>query len=152
MPHVVTKSDLVQVAAKASNLSKAAAGEAVNAVFDAIGARWLVGIARNLVAHPGLDDDGLRWLAFERLSGQAAPPEKAPLAAAVATTLPPPSAARLVDLASHRDDAAGFAATAAAWVRDASAYIAPPSASSTCAVTSTTMHGPKCGSTIAGLL
>ena len=36
MPHVVTKSDLVQVAAKASNLSKAAAGEAVNAVFDAI--------------------------------------------------------------------------------------------------------------------
>ena len=36
MPHVVTKSDLVQVAAKAGNLSKAAAGEAVNAVFDAI--------------------------------------------------------------------------------------------------------------------
>src|SRR6266850_3601947 len=36
MPHVVTKSDLVQVAAKASNLSKAAAGEAVNALFDAI--------------------------------------------------------------------------------------------------------------------
>ena len=36
MPHVVTKSDLVEVAAKASNLSKAAAGEAVNAVFDAI--------------------------------------------------------------------------------------------------------------------
>ena len=36
MPHVVTKSDLVQAAAKASNLSKAAAGEAVNAVFDAI--------------------------------------------------------------------------------------------------------------------
>ncbi len=36
MPHVVTKSDLVQVAAKASNLSRAAAGEAVNAVFEAI--------------------------------------------------------------------------------------------------------------------
>jgi nucleoid DNA-binding protein len=36
MPHVVTKSDLVQAAAKASNLSRAAAGEAVNAVFDAI--------------------------------------------------------------------------------------------------------------------
>jgi len=36
MPHVVTKSDLVQVAAKAGNLSKAAAGEAVNAVFEAI--------------------------------------------------------------------------------------------------------------------
>src|ERR1700704_1041117 len=36
MPTVVTKSDLVQVAAKAGNLSKAAAGEAVNALFDAI--------------------------------------------------------------------------------------------------------------------
>src|SRR5437763_17074791 len=36
MGHVVTKSDLVQVAAKAGNLSRAAAGEAVNAVFDAI--------------------------------------------------------------------------------------------------------------------
>jgi DNA-binding protein HU-beta len=36
MPSVVTKSDLVQAAARASNLSKAAAGEAVNAVFDAI--------------------------------------------------------------------------------------------------------------------
>ena len=36
MPHVVTKADLVQVAAKAGNMSKAAAGEAVNAVFEAI--------------------------------------------------------------------------------------------------------------------
>ena len=36
MPHVVTKSDLVEVAAKAGNVSKSAAGEAVNAVFDAI--------------------------------------------------------------------------------------------------------------------
>jgi DNA-binding protein HU-beta len=36
MPTVVTKSDLVQVAAKAGNLSRSAAGEAVNAVFDAI--------------------------------------------------------------------------------------------------------------------
>ncbi len=36
MSHVVTKTDLVQVAAKAGNVSKAAAGEAVNAVFEAI--------------------------------------------------------------------------------------------------------------------
>jgi DNA-binding protein HU-beta len=36
MPHVVTKSDLVEAAARASNLSKSAAGEAVNAVFEAI--------------------------------------------------------------------------------------------------------------------
>jgi DNA-binding protein HU-beta len=36
MPHVVTKSDLVQVAAKAGNVSKVAAGEVVDAVLDAI--------------------------------------------------------------------------------------------------------------------
>jgi DNA-binding protein HU-beta len=36
MPSVVTKSDLVSAAARAGNLSKSAAGEAVNAVFDAI--------------------------------------------------------------------------------------------------------------------
>jgi DNA-binding protein HU-beta len=36
MPSTVTKSDLVEVAAKAGNVSKSAAGEAVNAVFDAI--------------------------------------------------------------------------------------------------------------------
>ncbi len=33
---VVTKSDLVEAAAKAGNVSKSAAGEAVNAVFHAI--------------------------------------------------------------------------------------------------------------------
>ena len=36
MPSVVTKSDLVEAAAKATNISKTAAGEAVNAVFNAI--------------------------------------------------------------------------------------------------------------------
>jgi len=36
MPSVVTKADLVEAAAKAGNLSKSAAGEAVNAVFDVI--------------------------------------------------------------------------------------------------------------------
>jgi nucleoid DNA-binding protein len=32
----VTKADLVEAAARAGNLSKSSAGEAVNAVFDAI--------------------------------------------------------------------------------------------------------------------
>jgi DNA-binding protein HU-beta len=36
VPSVVTKSDLVHAAARAGNLSKSAAGDAVNAVFDAI--------------------------------------------------------------------------------------------------------------------
>ena len=36
MPSVITKSDLVQAAAKAGNLSRSEAGDAVNAVFEAI--------------------------------------------------------------------------------------------------------------------
>jgi DNA-binding protein HU-beta len=36
MPTVVTKSDLIVVAAKAGNVTKTAAGDAVNAVFEAI--------------------------------------------------------------------------------------------------------------------
>jgi nucleoid DNA-binding protein len=36
MPTVVTKSDLVQVAAKAGNISRTAAGEAVSGVLGAI--------------------------------------------------------------------------------------------------------------------
>jgi DNA-binding protein HU-beta len=36
MRSVITKSDLVQAAAKAGNLNRSAAGEAVNAVFEAI--------------------------------------------------------------------------------------------------------------------
>ena len=36
MPSVVTKAALVEAAAQAGNLSRLAAGEAVNAVFDAI--------------------------------------------------------------------------------------------------------------------
>ena len=36
MASVVTKADLVQAAARAGNLSRIEAGEAVNAVFDAI--------------------------------------------------------------------------------------------------------------------
>jgi DNA-binding protein HU-beta len=36
MPSVVTKSDLVRVVAKSGHLSKVAAGEAVNAMFEAI--------------------------------------------------------------------------------------------------------------------
>ena len=44
--------------------------------LDAIGVHWLAGVAANLLAYPGLDDDGLRWLAFECFSGVSAPREK----------------------------------------------------------------------------
>jgi len=50
MPAVITKSDLVQAAAKAGNLSRSEAGEAVNAVFEAI----VTGVAKgNRVAVVG---------------------------------------------------------------------------------------------------
>src|SRR5579871_383917 len=52
-----------------------------SARLDAIGARWLEGVAKNLLAHPGRDDDGLRWLAFEELSGRDAPSNKRHLVA-----------------------------------------------------------------------
>ena len=97
--------------------------------LDAIGARWLAGVARNLVSHPGLDDDGLRWFAFEHLSGRPAPPEKASLVAAVAKRLPPQIAARLSDLVAQRDDAVAFAPAASAWAVEAAAFIAASTAS-----------------------
>ena len=96
--------------------------------LDARGSRWLPGIARNLVAHPGAEDDGLRWLAFEMLAGRSAPPGKIPLAAAVRATLPPPLLDELAGLSAWVDDQSRFAAAAAAWVRKAQGYVPPSSA------------------------
>ena len=84
--------------------------------LDALGAGWLPGIARNLLAHPGADDDGLRWLVFESLSGQAAPQEKAALATHVRTALPRDLVRALDDLRDRMRDQSGFAESAAAWV------------------------------------
>lgn len=101
--------------------------------LDALGARWLRGIARNLVANPGRDEDGVRWLAFETLSGRAAPPEKTCLAAAVRTALPTRLVAGLEGLAPHLNDQPTFAAAAAAWVLEAAPLIpqveSPPASS-----------------------
>ena len=57
--------------------------------LDAIGAQSLTGVASNLLAHPGPDRDGLRWLAFEVFSGRSSPAVKTELAAAVRASLPP---------------------------------------------------------------
>jgi cobaltochelatase CobT len=93
--------------------------------LDALGARWLPGIARNLLAHPGAEDDGIRWLAFEAFSGQSAPGEKARLAAAVREQLPERLVRELHDLAGRAGDQETFAAAAAAWIRAAAAHIPP---------------------------
>src|SRR4029434_6298150 len=56
--------------------------------LDALGAGWLPGIARNLLAHPGAEDDGVRWLVFEAISGRSAPREKHALTERVKAELP----------------------------------------------------------------
>jgi len=91
--------------------------------LDAIGVHWLAGVAKNLLSHPGADNDGVRWLAFESLSGQPAPPEKRRLVEAVRSALP----ARLIDelaaLRDHVSDPQHVAAMAAAWSRSASGIL-----------------------------
>jgi cobaltochelatase CobT len=91
--------------------------------LDAIGVQWLAGVAKNLMAHPGADNDGVRWLAFECLSGRSTPPEKTRLVDAVRSSLP----ARLVDeltaLHAHLTDHQHIARAAAAWSRAAGAAL-----------------------------
>ena len=91
--------------------------------LDALGANWLAGIARNLLAHPGADDDGVRWLVFETVSGRAAPMDKAPLTARVKSELPKDLLDGLTVLRDAAGDQSAFAAAAAEWVRAAKTYI-----------------------------
>jgi cobaltochelatase CobT len=96
--------------------------------LDSLGARWLPGIAHNLLAHPGADEDGLRWLAFVIVSGRNAPREKRTRADAVRDALPVHLRDGLRDLAAYVDDQERFAAAAAAWVHNAGSHL-PPSPS-----------------------
>ena len=91
--------------------------------LDALGTGWLPGIARNLLAHPGADDDGVRWLVFETISGRTAPKEKQLLAASVRTHLPRELADGLSELRRCAADQTAFAAAAAAWVLAAQGYV-----------------------------
>jgi len=82
--------------------------------LDALGARWLEGVARNLLAHPGADADGLRWLAFEIFSGRSAPAEKTALVGRVRAALPTALIAEFTRSSSMIGDQSAFAAVAAA--------------------------------------
>jgi cobaltochelatase CobT len=93
--------------------------------LDAIGARWLAGIARNLVAHPGAAPETLRWLAFEHLSGMAGPPEKSAAVAALRSRLPAPLLDSLDTLSTHLRSPDAFPEAAAEWVRRALRHIPP---------------------------
>jgi cobaltochelatase CobT len=91
--------------------------------LDAIGVQWLAGVAKNLMAHPGADNDGVRWLAFECVSGRAAPPEKTPLAAAIRSALPAGLLEDLTALRARIADHQYAAAWAATWSRTAAAIL-----------------------------
>ena len=98
--------------------------------LDALGARWLPGIAHNLLAHPGADDDGLRWLAFAVWSSQQPPASKQAAVDRVNAALSSRLRAALHDLRHALEDQDAFAAAAATWVREAAAHI-PPTAADT---------------------
>jgi cobaltochelatase CobT len=107
--------------------SESPAGQIFDALelarLDAIGALSLTGIARNLLAHPGADRDGLRWLAFEVFSARSSPAGKAELAAAVRASLPAPLVDGLATLAGDLRDHARFARESARWSREAGQHI-----------------------------
>ena len=91
--------------------------------LDTIGMQWLQGVAKNLLSHPGNEPDGVRWLAFEALSGLAAPREKADLARKLRKQLPMNVADGLASLSAFSRDQQRFSEEAATWVRSAVAHI-----------------------------
>jgi cobaltochelatase CobT len=87
--------------------------------LDVLGTRWLRGVAQNLLAHPGAQEDGPRWLAFEAMSGQTSPPVKAAAVARARAALSPALLDRLAALAAVMTQTEVFAAAASQWARDA---------------------------------
>jgi cobaltochelatase CobT len=98
--------------------------------LDTIGVQWLKGVARNLLEHPGLDSDAVRWLAFEALSGIAAPKEKTEMVRRLRQQLPRTIVDGLAPLSSLLRDQSRFGDVAAKWVRSAVPHLpraeAPP--------------------------
>jgi cobaltochelatase CobT len=91
--------------------------------LDAIGALSLAGVARNLLAHPGAERGGLRWLAFEVFSDRSSPGSRAENAAAVRASLPADLFTGLAALTPDLRDQARFAHAAARWSLAAARYI-----------------------------
>lgn len=83
--------------------------------LDSLGAAWLAGVARNLLTFPGVDQDGLRWFAFERFTGLDAPPEKREVVALTRASLDTNLLDALADLRTVLHDVHAFAERAAQW-------------------------------------
>ncbi|MEQ1910263.1 MAG: cobaltochelatase subunit CobT [Vicinamibacterales bacterium] len=97
-----------------------------DARLDAIGVHWLAGVAANLLAYPGLDDDGLRWLAFEYFSGVSAPREKTDAATRARRTLSSALLEELAAIGTFTSDEARFAEGAAVWCAKAAGQAPVP--------------------------
>ena len=91
--------------------------------LDALGAAWLKGVAGNLLAFPGVDQDGLRWFAFQRFSGLAGPPEKRDVVELTRASLDRNLLDALADLGTVLRDAEAFAERAAQWATIASSQV-----------------------------
>ena len=96
--------------------------------LDALGVAWLAGIAKNLLAYPGLDDDGVRWLAFAIFSGRAAPPAKAANVDGARAAVSPALLDELSALRGALGDQWRFSEAAAAWARRATGTAPVPAA------------------------
>ena len=94
-----------------------------DARLDALGVQWLAGVARNLLAHPGAQNDGLRWLAFEIFSGQPAPGSKNAMVARVRAALPSSLIDELRALGAVLDDQRRFGTAASAWAEQAALQV-----------------------------
>ena len=91
--------------------------------LDALGAIWLEGVAQNLLAHPGAQEDGLRWLAFEALSGRTAPTNKRHAVATLRASLPSALVERLAALGHDLRSQQRFGERSADWARTAAQHI-----------------------------
>ncbi|MFN7914920.1 MAG: hypothetical protein U0Q55_06240 [Vicinamibacterales bacterium] len=91
--------------------------------LDALGAAWLAGVAHNLVSFPGLDQDGLRWFAFERFSGHVAPPDKRDVVELTRASLDQALLDALADLSTVLSAPDVFAERAAQWAIIASGHV-----------------------------
>jgi cobaltochelatase CobT len=119
--------DTVHAAHRPQDSTAAAIYEALaHARLDGVGARWLAGVAHNLLRYPGVDDDGIRWLAFEYCSGMRAPREKTDAVTAARAALTPELVEGLAVLASLAGNQPAFAPAAAAWCARASGHAPLP--------------------------
>jgi len=91
--------------------------------LDALGARWLRGIAKNLLAHPGREPNAPRWLAFEVLSGHGAPKEQASGVEGLRQRLSSHLLTQLANLSGLMEDQDQFGPAATLWIRDAVRHI-----------------------------